>query len=376
MAYPTVSSIVCVDIIGGAHTLCISSDRTIYSFGSQRKGEHGQQETTVSIPKQIPNLQNIKTVHSTWDHSVCLTFNGEVYTFGDNSSGQLGIGETDFSYTHVPKLVSLPLVQQISCGECFTVCLSDDGELYSFGRNQEGQLGLGNLANAYIPQKIESLRNVDFVECGGYFVICKTFNGDIYAWGKNDMGQLGVGNMYHYRAPVKVPWPENIIDIKCGLFHTLALTSDQEVFSCGSDTQGQTAKLDNNCEFLTRIDCLSEITRIECGYNHSMCIDVYQNLFVFGNNIYGQLGLGDIDKRLTPVKHPILSNVIDVSRGGFHSFVKTSNNEIFSMGYNKYSQLGAQTELTNQPTPLQVFQNKEDIWCSNITKSKAKSARK
>ena len=134
---------------------------------------------------------------------------------------------------------------------------------------------------------------------------------------------------------------------------------------------------------IVRVDGVIELPDYMVGHidPETICVNVtpigvYQNLFVFGNNIYGQLGLGDIDKRLTPVKHPILSNVIDVSRGGFHSFVKTSNNEIFSMGYNKYSQLGAQTELTNQLTPLQVFQNKEDIWCSNITKSKAKSARK
>ena len=63
------------------------------------------------------------------------------------------------------------------------------------------------------------------------------------------------------------------------------------------------------------------------------------------------------------------------SNGGYHTFVKTSNNEIYAFGYNEYSQLGIKTEDDNQLTPIRVFEDNEDIWFSNINKSKAKSAR-
>ena len=77
----------------------------------------------------------------------------------------------------------------------------------------------------------------------------------------------------------------------------------------------------------------------------------------------------------TPMKHPSLSNIIDISKGGNNTFVKTSNNEIYAFGYNQYSQLGIKTENRNQITPIRVFEDNEDIWFSNINKSKAKSAR-
>jgi len=106
-----------------------------------------------------------------------------------------------------------------------------------------------------------------------------------------------------------------------------------------------------------------------------LCINNNNDLFVFGSNSYGQLGLGDTDKREKPIKHPSLSNIIDISKGGNLTFVKTSNNEIYAFGDNKYSQLGIKTEHDIQGTPIRVFEDNEDIWISNINKSKQKSAR-
>merc|ERR1711862_308935 len=97
-----------------------------------------------------------------------------------------------------------------------------------------------------------------------------------------------------------------------------------------------------------KIEDLSEIIRIECGSNHSLCIDINSDLFVFGYNRCGQLGLGATNHRNKPIKHPSLSNIIDISNGGSHSFVKTSRNEIYAFGYNLYSQLGIKTEDSNQ----------------------------
>ena len=126
----------------------------------------------------------------------------------------------------------------------------------------------------------------------------------------------------------------------------------------------------------TLIKDIPEIQRIECGYSHSMCIDINNNLWIFGSNYNGQLGLGDTEDRYKPILHPTLSNIIDISSGGFHTFVKTIDNKIYAFGDNSKSQLGIETSKDKQLTPIQVFVDKEDIWCSIIGKSKQKSARK
>ena len=115
---------------------------------------------------------------------------------------------------------------------------------------------------------------------------------------------------------------------------------------------------------------MRNVKTIACSDNHSVCLD-YEGIE------YGQLGLGDTNDRYKPIKHPSLSNIIDISNGGYHSIVKTSNNEIYAFGYNEYSQLGIKTKDKNQTTPVQVFQGNEDIWSSNINcTSRIKSARK
>ena len=214
---------------------------------------------------------------------------------------------------------------------------------------------------------------------GGNSVFCKILNNEIYCLGRNDDGQLGLGYTERQCIPVLCSslLNEDIIDIKCGADHTLVLTSNGDVLSCGYNGNGQLGREtdDNYSSSFQKIEDLSEISRIECGYKHSMCIDINNNLFVFGQNYYGQLGLGDTDNRKKPMKHPSLSNIIDISTGGSHTFVKTSNNEIYAFGNNDSSQLGITTEDDNQLTPIRVFEDNEDIWFSNINKSKQKSAR-
>ena len=186
------------------------------------------------------------------------------------------------------------------------------------------------------------------------------------------------------------------MDIKCGMAHTLVLTSSKEVYSCGRNAPpelqvsmsellfksytfglGQLGrKTDANYSpKLEKIENLPETIRIECGHDHSMCIDTQNNLFVFGSDIFGQLGLDyskeDYTKVSAPLKHPSLSNVTNISSGGNHTFVKTSNNEIYAFGFNFNNQLGVKKSLDSsksrgilQNEPFRVFEGEEDIWSS------------
>ena len=370
-------------------TISISSEREVLSFGKAPLGGHGHPEVNIFPPKVIPTLKDIVSIACGEEHSLFLDSSGNVYTAGCNGNGQLGFvkkkKKLSFAKSHQPRYtheihkVDIPTIKQISCGSKFNICVSEDGCVYSFGDNNAGQLGLDNVNTQFFPKKIESLNDVDFVECGSSFVICKTLNNEIFCWGNNFFGQFGNGTKTNKPSPLKtVGWPDDVVDIKCGANHTLVLTLNQEVYSCGSNIDGQLGReIDDKspAHVLRKIESLAEVSRIECGNKHSMCIDTYHNLYIFGGNSFGQLGLGDTENRKDSIKHPSLLNVIDISKGGFSTFVKTSENEIYAFGKNTCTQLGLQTEEENQLTPIRVFLDNENIWYSNNI-LKSKSARK
>ena len=329
-----------------------------------------------------------------------------VYSFGVNYRVQLGVcdipsftsGLINFAkswfgygaqentevikFTHIPQKVNFPVITQVACGTGFTVCLSADGEVFTFGDNRNGQLGHGNKVVCGLPAKIESLSNIEFVSCGGFHTICKSFENDIYVWGYNGAGQLGTGNTINLKHPVKATnWPENIVEIKSGDYHTLVLTENREVFSCGDNSYGKLGRptLESFSPNFEKISSLSNIIFIECATSvfYSMCVDVNHDLYVFGlYNDDGDDGEFEEIGMYSPKKHQSLSNITDISKGINHIFFKTSGNQIFATGYNEHSQLGKRTPNLAKCEPIQVFQGKEDIWCSiNNKPTKAKSAR-
>ena len=376
MPHRRVPTLVCCDNI----TFCISNDANVFSFGYSEDGSHGHEEKLVYPPKMIPSLTNITSVVTGEFHSACLDYDGNIYTFGDNECGQLGIGKDTSYQTCIPQKVNLPPCKQVSCGNRFTICLTKCGLLYSLGNNHSGVLDFGNGATfSSTPHLISSLKDVEFVECGELHVFCKTIHNEIYSWGDNEYGQLGLGHIDNQKTPLLCSslLNEDITDIKCNNLNTLALTSNGDVLSCGNNDDGQLGRETNDASYsalFKKIETLSGIIRIECGYDHSLCIDVNNNLFVFGLNVFGQLGLADNENRHKPIKHEKLSNIIDISKGGWHTFVKTSNNEIYGFGENISSLLGIKKQ--ERFKTIRVLQDNEDIWCSNINKSKAKSARK
>ena len=290
-----------------------------------------------------------------------------------------------------------------------TLIITNDGNLWgcglnTFGQNSYGQIGDGNIRiDVDCPKKIKQFKDLEFIECGKDSTICKTLE-FIYLWGSNNYRQLGISCRKTIK-PIKIKctdWirDENseIVDIKCGNYHTLVLTSNQEVFCCGDSNLMEEDDNPKIRRKLHKIANLSEITRIECGKNYSMCLDANNLLYVFGFNSVGQLGIGNYTREnydyvycsqvIDPydflrevIKHPILSNIriVDISKGGSHTFVKTASNKILAFGNNRSSQLSLPSDGKLKDylsTPKQVFQNKEDIWFSNTYTSRAKSSRK
>ena len=362
---------------GSDHTITLSNDGTLHSFGHNRKGQLGLgHNNNVSLPTPIPNLPKINQVSCGSHFTVCADHEGFMWSFGANFCGQLGTGNTtDFNVPQ--KILDIPLVLSVSCGYGYTLILTNDSNLWSCGNNNFGQLCIGNKESQLKPQKT-SFSNISKISTGSNHSLFQNNKGEIFACGFNNYGVCGLG---HFNSPQIIPslipnLPPNIVQFICGSEQSLFLDSEGNVYSVGYNGYGNLGLGHNtNQSVLNKILNLPPIKTISCVLASCYLIDFEGNLWSFGYNVFGQLGHGDKNQTNAP-KVNTLKDIQQISYGssGHHFIAKNSQNQIFAIGLNDYGQLGT-GDTQSVITPKEIDPRYSDIWRDEFY-SRAKSARK
>uniref|UniRef100_A0A4W4HJS1 BTB domain-containing protein n=1 Tax=Electrophorus electricus TaxID=8005 RepID=A0A4W4HJS1_ELEEL len=184
-----------------------------------------------------------------------------VFAWGYNNCGQVGSGSTANQPT--PRRVSCCLqnkaVVSIACGQTSSMAVSDNGEVYCWGYNGNGQLGLGNNGNQLTPCRVAALQGLCVLQiASGYaHALALTDEGLLYSWGANTYGQLGTGNKINQLSPMKVMADkERIVEIAaCHSTHTSAAkTQSGHVYMWGQ-CRGQSL----TSPHLTHFPCTDDV---------------------------------------------------------------------------------------------------------------------
>lgn len=339
---------------GEEHGLVATSTGQLYSFGSNLWGQLGVAAnsgtatlTTTPTPVGLPGATGgAVQVAAGREHSLVLTSTGQLYSFGVNQYGQLGRA-TSGGVHATPELVALPgatgPVAQIAAGGQHSLALTSTGQLYAFGRNEEGQLG--NTTNNNTPNPNETPTQVSLpgasgpavqVAGGGDFTLVITSTGQLYAFGENFYGQLGsasnIGSSAPNPTPTQVSLPGSTgapVQVAAGNVHSLVLTSTGQVYGFGTNFNGELGNTNNleNANANTTPTQLSlpgatgAAVQISAGEDHSMVVTSTGQLFTFGYNGSGQLGstanngTNKANPVPTPVALPFGTMVDTVSRG-------------------------------------------------------------
>ncbi len=180
-------------------------------------------------------------------HTVVLTDKGRVFNWGYNFWGNLGINDASVFSTEIPRELTFPLVGsekiiQISAGGNNSAALTDTGRVFTWGINYTGQLGIGT-TNTSVPQQSvpgevtnwpSKTGTIIQVCIGGSHSSALTDQGEVYTWGNNDRGQLGIGSTLNQSSPKKVTnFPGKmgkIVQVSLGDSHTGVLTDQNEVY--------------------------------------------------------------------------------------------------------------------------------------------------
>ncbi|XP_034805727.1 X-linked retinitis pigmentosa GTPase regulator isoform X8 [Pan paniscus] len=287
---------------GDEHSAVVTGNNKLYMFGSNNWGQLGLgSKSAVSKPTCVKALkpEKVKLAACGRNHTLVSTEGGNVYATGGNNEGQLGLGDTEERNTfHVISFfTSEHKIKQLSAGSNTSAALTEDGRLFMWGDNSEGQIGLKNVSNVCVPQQVTIGKPVSWISCGYYHSAFVT-NGELYVFGEPENGKLGLPNQLlgNHRTPQLVSEiPEKVIQVACGGEHTVVLT-ENAVYTFGLGQFGQLGlgtflfetsepKVIENIRDQT-------ISYISCGENHTALITDIGLMYTFGDGRHGKLGLG------------------------------------------------------------------------------------
>ncbi|NXA49595.1 RPGR regulator, partial [Nothocercus julius] len=321
---------------GDEHTAIVTGNGKLYMFGSNNWGQLGLgSKNTVSKPTCVKALKPEKTKLAACgrNHTLVYTEKGNVYAAGGNSEGQLGLGDTEERTTFhlISFFTNQHKIKQLAAGSYTSAAITEDGQLFMWGDNSEGQIGLANEASVCVPCQVVVGKPVSSVSCGYYHSALVTGDGELYTFGEPENGKLGLlpEQLKNSRVPQPVPGiMEKVNKVACGGGHTVVLT-ERDVYTFGLGQYGQLGhgtfifetSVPKSVEYLRR----HKIHSIACGENHTAVIAENGLMFTFGDGRHGKLGLGE--ENFVNQFEPILCSnflrftVLLVACGGCHMLV-------------------------------------------------------
>ena len=235
---------------GANHFLALNSEGKVFDWGKNDFGQLGDStKTERDEPQEVKNLPQIKAISAGANHSLALTSDGFIYAWGDNSQGQIGDGVSSPDRIAPVRVEDLREVEKITAGLGHSLALTSDGQVYAWGYNYFGELGLGNNQDQNRPQEVKSLKGIKEIAAGDYHSLALGENGMVYAWGYNKYGELGDSSGEDKNRPVIIKDFFSIEKLAAGSHHSLALTSSREVYSWGYNFFGQIGDLTTHDRF-------------------------------------------------------------------------------------------------------------------------------
>ncbi|XP_057858700.2 ultraviolet-B receptor UVR8 isoform X2 [Cryptomeria japonica] len=339
---------------GASHTVAVLSGNVVCSWGRGEDGQlgHGDAEDRHK-PTIISDLDGceITSVICGADHTTAYSDTRlVVYSWGWGDFGRLGHGNSsDLFIPHSIKLLYGLKIKQIACGDSHCLAVTRDGEVQSWGRNQNGQLGLGNTEDSLVPQKIQAFEGlaIKMVAAGAEHTVAVSEDGNLYGWGWGRYGNLGLADRNDRFIPEEVATinGEKFSMIACGWRHTIAVSDSGNLYTYGWSKYGQLGHGDYEDHLVPcRVEGLRNyhIAQISGGWRHTMALDKEGQIYGWGWNKFGQVGVGDNIDHCSPlpVTLPVEQKVVQVSCGWRHTVAVTDKHNVFSWGRGTSGQLG------------------------------------
>jgi alpha-tubulin suppressor-like RCC1 family protein len=281
----------------------------------------------------------------------------ELYAWGANGSGQLGLGDTTnkSSPVQVGLLTNWSVISSGAGQDMAAV--KTDGTLWTCGYNFYGQLGIGTSGSGTdksSPVQVGSSTDWATVSASGYSAGAIKTDGTLWMWGIGNNGALGLGNTVNYNSPKQVGILTNWLKINCGSYTaTFAIKTDGTLWAWGQNSNGQLGLGDTtNRSSPVQVGGLNNWASIAPDDSYIIALKTDGTLWAWGNNGQGQLGFGNVDKYSSPKQVGSMTNWSKISTS-FSSHAIKTDGTMWAWGYNADGRLGL-NNLTSYSSPKQV----------------------
>ncbi|SEL27203.1 RCC1 domain-containing protein [Paenibacillus sp. OK003] len=336
-------------------TYALSSEGEILAWGYNYDLGNGSLDLgyipSPVLIKRDQKLTDIILVDGGEHYGTAVRKDGTVWSWGVDSYGQLGVGASKLRQKIYASQVKGPgdvgylkNIVSVSAGRNHTVAIDEDGTIWTWGKNSFGELGKPDILSSNIPVHLsDAFNQVKAVSAGSSFTIALKSDGTVWGWGNNSYGQFGDGTLQDSYTPVQVKGPtgegflDQIVAIRSGGSHTLALRVDGTVWSWGGNYSGQlgvpsaSSKGSNipvQIEFKDDFGRFIEIQSLDAFSDHNIALSTDKQLFTWGGNSKGNLGVGDTKSRLAPVKVDWRDSIVDVKPVYNTSYIYDANGRV------------------------------------------------
>ncbi len=379
-------------ITGESHAFALTSQSRLFAWGYNAQGQLGTGDNInrfspvdITTSFSLDSNDFIISVSAGGNHSVVATDKGRVFTFGHNTYGQLGNGTN--THSHLPfeitsnfSLSEEDQIESVHTGHSFSLAISKSGRIFTWGNNNDGQLGDNSRNGRTLPFDItiglmfQGDETVHNLQTGRHHVTLLTTHGRVLAWGSASDGQIGYGVSgtrillpYDITSRFNLSIDETIIMISTRDVHVMALTSTGRIFAWGNNRHGQIGNgtegsaIKSPTQITDYITLFGEekISSIHTGTANSYALTTYGRVFTWGNNSYGQYGLGDTSIVSTPVDvtHQFQyldgEKIVKTTLGAYFGIALSASGNVYTWGRNDHGQIGNRTR-DDQSTPLNI----------------------
>lgn len=346
----------------------------------------------VKYPRVVYSLRDKKVCGISCGglHNAVFTETGQVYTWGCSDDGSLG-RPGDENMPGLIEQISHEFVIGVSCGDGQTLALTTNGDVYGWGcfKDKEGGKWFSPdpavatpsqdiKKQQNLPIKINGLKNIAELACGSSFSLARTDDGQVYSWGISECGELGRETValkagrdkdesfltkvladhltpgFMYLSSGKAPM-KNVKAIGCGSYHSLVVSVGGKVYASGLNNYSQlgTGNTDNEVylkEVVGLEGVIGPVINVKGGMHHSLALDCHGIMAAWGRSDYYQLGNSSSSSATlaagsyssTPVKPSLPEGVFvaEIACGGNHNLALTSSNSVYTWGYGDMLALG------------------------------------